>query len=62
MENSEYNYERVNNKNCENFIINLLKLMRPKQWVKNFFVFGALIFSYSFLNLNKDKSTSIAFI
>ena len=36
--------------------------MRPKQWIKNFFVFGALIFSYSFLNLNKTIAALIAFI
>ena len=36
--------------------------MRPKQWIKNFFVFGALIFSYSFLNVNKIIYSILAFI
>ena len=62
MEKKENNYEKLNNKVEKSFIINLLKLMRPKQWIKNFFVFGALIFSYSFLNLNKTIAALIAFI
>ncbi|MGU9058480.1 decaprenyl-phosphate phosphoribosyltransferase [Clostridium perfringens] len=62
MEKKENNCEKLNNKVEKRFIINLLKLMRPKQWIKNFFVFGALIFSYSFLNLNKTISALTAFI
>lgn len=49
-------------KKQEGFFVSLFKLMRPKQWIKNFFVFGALIFSYSFLNLNKVTYSSLAFI
>ncbi|MGV1059773.1 decaprenyl-phosphate phosphoribosyltransferase [Clostridium perfringens] len=62
MEKKENNCEKLNNKVEKSFIINLLKLMRPKQWIKNFFVFGALIFSYSFLNPNKTIAALTAFI
>lgn len=62
MEKKENNCEKLNNKVEKSFIINLLKLMRPKQWIKNFFVFGALIFSYSFLNLNKTIYALISFL
>ena len=37
----------------------ILKTMRPKQWIKNFFVFPALLFSKSFTN---PKSVSLAII
>lgn len=41
-------------------IIGLIKLVRPKQWVKNSFVFTPLIFAGEFLNLNSIYSTLIA--
>lgn len=50
------------NKESQGFFISLFKLMRPKQWIKNFFVFGALIFSYSFLNFSKVEYSILAFI
>lgn len=42
----------------------LLELMRPKQWIKNFFVFAAIIFSGNFLNVDmllKNIETFILF-
>lgn len=61
MEVMNGNYNK-GNKNNKNLFISLFKLMRPKQWIKNFFVFGALIFSYSFLNVNKIIYSILAFI
>ncbi len=40
----------------------LLKLLRVKQWIKNFFVFGALIFSFKFTDANSILRSVIAFI
>ncbi|MGE5629429.1 MAG: decaprenyl-phosphate phosphoribosyltransferase [Solirubrobacterales bacterium] len=40
----------------------LLKLMRPKQWTKNFFVFAAIIFSGNFLNVHILKINILTFI
>ena len=39
-----------------------LKLLRPRQWIKNFFVFGALIFSFSFTDPSKVLLSVLAFI
>jgi len=39
----------------------LLKLMRPKQWIKNFFVFAAIIFSGNFLNTSLLNSNLLTF-
>lgn len=40
----------------------LLKLCRPKQWVKNIFVFAPLIFAGLFLDFTSIKQAFIAFI
>ncbi len=42
--------------------IALIKLMRPKQWIKNFFVFAAIIFSGNFLNIDILKVNIYTFI
>ncbi|WP_242862368.1 decaprenyl-phosphate phosphoribosyltransferase [Clostridium massiliamazoniense] len=44
------------------FFFNLLKLMRPKQWIKNLFVFAPLLFSYSFAQEGKIEKSIITFI
>lgn len=56
--------DEINNNGIpkKSFIHNLLKLMRPKQWVKNLFVIGPLIFSVSFLEPKKIEYSLIAFI
>ncbi|MBC2578896.1 decaprenyl-phosphate phosphoribosyltransferase [Clostridium sp. DJ247] len=40
----------------------IVELMRPKQWIKNFFVFAAIIFSGNFLNVEIFKLNIITFI
>lgn len=40
----------------------IIKLLRPKQWIKNFFVFGAVIFSNNIINLEIVKTNMITFI
>lgn len=44
-----------------NFKYNI-KLLRPKQWVKNLFVFGPIIFSNNLINLELLKRNFITFI
>lgn len=60
MQNINNNIEANNNfkKKANGFI----KLMRPKQWIKNFFVFAALIFSKNFIYLPYLLKTVYAFI
>lgn len=41
---------------------NYIKLMRPKQWIKNLFVFGAILFSGTFTNINYIMYTLVTFI
>lgn len=41
-------------------VIGLIKLMRPKQWVKNGFVFAPLLFAGELLNANAVAQTVIA--
>jgi decaprenyl-phosphate phosphoribosyltransferase len=41
-------------------VIGLIKLMRPKQWIKNGFVFAPLLFAGELLNANAVAQTVIA--
>lgn len=40
----------------------VLELMRPKQWIKNFFVFAAIVFSGNFFNASILKDNILTFI
>lgn len=40
----------------------ILKEMRPKQWVKNAFIFAALVFDRKLLNLDALEQTLLAFV
>ena len=42
-------------------IVNLVKLSRPKQWIKNFFVFAPLIFSKHIFDFNFLLTSILAF-
>jgi 4-hydroxybenzoate polyprenyltransferase len=43
-------------------ILNLIKLSRPKQWIKNFFVFAPLVFSRHIFELSFLSASLYAFI
>ena len=43
-------------------IINLLKLIRPRQWIKNFAVFAAVVFSGELFNPNIFQKVFLAFV
>ena len=44
-----------------NYLVWLVRLLRPKQWVKNVFVLAPLIFSGEFLHLESIKTSLLAF-
>jgi len=43
-------------------IIEFLKLIRPKQWIKNFFIFAALVFSKHLFEMDYLSKTFVAFL
>jgi 4-hydroxybenzoate polyprenyltransferase len=43
-------------------MVDILKSMRPQQWIKNFFIFAALIFSENILNMPLVLKTVVAFV
>jgi 4-hydroxybenzoate polyprenyltransferase len=43
-------------------IVEIFKSLRPKQWIKNFFIFGALLFSQNLLNEPLVIKTIEAFV
>lgn len=43
-------------------ILGSIQLIRPKQWIKNFFVFAPLLFSGEFVHIHSVQLSMIAFI
>ena len=43
-------------------LYNLLRLLRPRQWVKNFAVFGAIVFSGELFNIDPLTKAFLGFV
>jgi 4-hydroxybenzoate polyprenyltransferase len=43
-------------------VLDYVKLARPKQWIKNFFIFAPLVFSHHLLNFEKIKTEILTFL
>ncbi len=43
-------------------MLNYVKLARPKQWIKNLFIFAPLVFSHHLLNFEKIKTEILTFL
>jgi 4-hydroxybenzoate polyprenyltransferase len=43
-------------------LVDYFKLLRPRQWLKNVFIFAGLIFSRQFVNLDSVQSSVFAFV